>query len=301
MNLSIVVITMNRALQLQKALLSCLACKLPKLTEFVIVDNASVDNTKEVVNTFITQFPEYVWKYDFQNNNLGVGGGRNRGFFLSSSKFVYFLDDDAVISDSSTDSFFLDALALFDADDRVATITTRIYDEMLGYDRGVVKSSIESLDHVPNILMYLGGSHFIRKSYFEDPLYLDIKYGMEELLPSLYAIDRGYRNCYLDHLILIHQPQINKWVANSEQFRQVVINEIGIKLETKKKIYPGVFLPVLYLFSFLRCIKSFRFKISTFGCILKVANNVKSDKKHDKISLKTVFKLIREFGVAATF
>ena len=44
MDLSICVVTMNRANQLKEALESCLACELPIKTEFVIIDNASCDN-----------------------------------------------------------------------------------------------------------------------------------------------------------------------------------------------------------------------------------------------------------------
>ena len=47
--LSIGVVTMNRAAQLKEALESCLACQLPAKTEFIIIDNASTDNTEEIV------------------------------------------------------------------------------------------------------------------------------------------------------------------------------------------------------------------------------------------------------------
>ena len=53
MKLSIVVITMNRANQLKDALQSCVNSKLPEDTEFVIVDNASSDNTREIVKNFL--------------------------------------------------------------------------------------------------------------------------------------------------------------------------------------------------------------------------------------------------------
>lgn len=47
--LSITFVTMNRSKQLENAINSCLMCNLPSETEFVIVDNASTDNTEEII------------------------------------------------------------------------------------------------------------------------------------------------------------------------------------------------------------------------------------------------------------
>ena len=51
--LSIVILTMNRKEQVIEALESCMASKLPKDTEFVIVDNNSSDGTGDVIKTYI--------------------------------------------------------------------------------------------------------------------------------------------------------------------------------------------------------------------------------------------------------
>lgn len=50
--LSICVITMNRREQLVEALASCLLCKIPKDTQFVVVDNGSTDNTENDVKKY---------------------------------------------------------------------------------------------------------------------------------------------------------------------------------------------------------------------------------------------------------
>lgn len=52
MKLSIVVVTMNRAKQLKEALLSCIDCVIPEDTEFIIIDNASTDDTGSVISDF---------------------------------------------------------------------------------------------------------------------------------------------------------------------------------------------------------------------------------------------------------
>ena len=77
MDLSIIIVTMNRAEQLSEAVQSCLNCNLPKDTEFIIIDNASVDNTSEIVRR-IKEQTHYCIVYEKLEENLGVGGGRNR-------------------------------------------------------------------------------------------------------------------------------------------------------------------------------------------------------------------------------
>ena len=52
--LTIGIVTMNREEQLEEALYSCLRTNLPNKTEFVVIDNASTDNTEKVVKEILT-------------------------------------------------------------------------------------------------------------------------------------------------------------------------------------------------------------------------------------------------------
>ena len=105
MKLTIAVVTMNRAMQLKEALESCLACVLPFETEFVIIDNASSDNTKEVVKEIFEKTSCRVY-YEKLPENIGAGAGRNYAFSKATGEFVYALDDDAVIDTSKNNRFF---------------------------------------------------------------------------------------------------------------------------------------------------------------------------------------------------
>lgn len=99
--LSIVVITWNRSKQLTEALGSCFACDLPEDTEFVIIDNASTDDTEAVVSSLFKNY-QYDFYYEKMSENLGVGKGRNYAYLKSHGKYVYFLDDDAYIDKKET-------------------------------------------------------------------------------------------------------------------------------------------------------------------------------------------------------
>ena len=87
MKLSICVVTMNRAEQLIEALKSCLSCELPLDTEFVVVDNASNDNTEHGVKELFDK-QRYPLKYKKMETNVGAGRGRNIYFELSSGDYV---------------------------------------------------------------------------------------------------------------------------------------------------------------------------------------------------------------------
>ena len=56
MKLTIAIITMNRAQQLKEAIESCFQSQLPQETEFVIIDNASTDDTQTVAHHVISFF-----------------------------------------------------------------------------------------------------------------------------------------------------------------------------------------------------------------------------------------------------
>ena len=68
--LSVCVITMNRAEQLKEALESCVACKLPEKTEFVVLDNASTDDTELKVEEFKNAHPDIRFRCFFSEKNF---------------------------------------------------------------------------------------------------------------------------------------------------------------------------------------------------------------------------------------
>ncbi len=302
MTLSIVVITMNRAEQLCSALLSCVNSILPERTEFIIIDNASTDNTEEAVKDFFVVHP-YPFVYEKELVNKGVGGGRNRGFELAKGEIVYFLDDDAVVAPESYDSFFIAPMSSFHSDPLIASITTRIYDELLERDRDVMLSKSNVGTSLPEIFMYLGGSHFLRKQYFEQPLYLDFKYGMEELLPSIYAIDNGFKNCYYHNALVFHQPRRNKWESGSNERDGIVADYNVNNYVSKKLIYPVFYVPVLYLSFWGRTLRG-------FGCNFRMWKESISklkerrpilSKEAKKVRTATVRAILKNYSFGAAF
>ena len=86
--LSVVLCTYNRADRVGTAIASVLGQTLDDF-ELVVVDDGSVDNTREVVNAIGDARLKYVHR-----ENGGLSAARNTGVANSSGRYVTFLDDD---------------------------------------------------------------------------------------------------------------------------------------------------------------------------------------------------------------
>lgn len=295
MKLSIVVITMNRADQLRDALQSCVNCKLPKDVEFVVVDNASTDNTKEVVEEFFSK-NSYTYTYEYQPENLGVGGGRNRAFELAKGEFAYFLDDDAIIRPEDYGTFFTKPIKVFDQFPDIATITTTIIDDALDDERIPVMAKSWRRGAYNCIYMYFGGSHFLRCDVFrkKPKLYANIMYGFEELTASLYAMDNGYVHIYMPEIAMIHCPKFNKW-KQKDILLKMNKELCCIQYVMKSRVYPTYVKPILWI-AFKR-----RWYIyaanSSYKDTMEDINRIECEESRIKHS--TLIKLVSQFRLSA--
>lgn len=294
--LTIAVLTMNRKEQLFEALDSCLLCRLPLNTEFLILDNGSQDGTPREMERYIAAHPDVWLDYHFSQTNLGVGGGRAFLFEKASGEYVYFLDDDAVIAPESYDRFFVDSLQFLDTHPQVASMTTQVYDELCGYERTQLASKTHQVGGLPRMFFYLGLSHFLRKSSFDSPLYFPIRYGAEEYAPSIRAADRGYFHVYEEKLRIIHKPKVNKWVEGSAYMRNIIISGAAVIYATKKLLYPRVFHPVLYLGYRLRCRKHMAAYPGAKKEADAMARRIIAENPCKRVRFGTVIRLYRTFG-----
>ena len=87
----------------------------------------------------------------------------------------------------------------------------------------------------------------MRKTFYKTAPYLQNKYGYEELLPSLRAIDSGMINVFCSELLIIHKPAANKWNYSNEKNHQIIIDGIAFPYAIKKMMYPVVVRPLLDL------------------------------------------------------
>jgi glycosyltransferase involved in cell wall biosynthesis len=85
---SIIVPSYNRAKKLPTAILSILDQRFINF-ELIIVDDGSVDNTREVIQSFNDKRIKYLYQA-----NKGVCAARNKGVFSANGEYLTFLDSD---------------------------------------------------------------------------------------------------------------------------------------------------------------------------------------------------------------
>lgn len=293
--LSIVVVTMNRVKQLQKAIESCLDCNLPLETNFVVIDNASTDNTEEVIRDFFKNI-KYPLYYEKMPENLGVGGGRNYAFSKAKGEYVYVLDDDAVISDNK--EFFNTAVRIMENNRKIMTLTTQIYDMAWGKNR-LKNTGREISPGIFKCKMFCGGSHFLRRTFFSENVYLPNKYGYEELLPSLKVADAGGYNVFCPELLIIHKPLVNKWNFNDKRNFDLLINECAVPYAIKQMMYPRICLPILFIAHAQRRKRYLKdIPDGCAKCTAIVGETVERYPIRDRIKFRTVINLYKEFGIS---
>ena len=295
--LSICVVTMNRAGQLKEALESCLACNLPSDTEFVIIDNASTDDTETVVKElFATK--QYPLQYVKNEVNVGAGKGRNMYYDTALGKYIYGMDDDALIAVEKNRDFFTRSIDIMEQNPDIVTLATQIFDTAWGRDRLSVVGK-EIAQGVYYCKMFCGGSHFLRKDFFECSPYLSNVYGYEELPPSLLAWDAGKINVFCPDLLAIHNPKLDKWNRADMKSNTFFIMECAVQYAIKKMMYPKMFSPVLSLAYEARCKKHLtgipKGKKKGDAIVQETMSLYPVDKR---IKVRTALDLYKKFGLS---
>ncbi|WP_035992340.1 glycosyltransferase family 2 protein [Leptolyngbya sp. KIOST-1] len=91
--ISAIICTHNRASYLGAAIASVLGQTYGAF-ELIVVDNASTDDTRAVVDTFLPH-PRLIYAYE---STLGLSAARNRGAAIARGSILAYLDDDAEAS-----------------------------------------------------------------------------------------------------------------------------------------------------------------------------------------------------------
>ena len=89
---SVIIITKNQSSFLNKCLCSILK-QTYKNIEIIIVDNGSIDNTKNIIDSNNSRKNI---KYFFNDNNIGMAALRNFGILKSSGHYIFFTDSDCL-------------------------------------------------------------------------------------------------------------------------------------------------------------------------------------------------------------
>jgi GT2 family glycosyltransferase len=187
--------------------------------EIILVDNASTDGSFEYLrsvfaNVICVANPE----------NLGVGGGRNRGFreaILRGADYVLSLDNDTRIVSNLIDAL----VAVAESDPRIGVVGPKTYmDDGSGRiqctggritytqnvcaERGLGKMDHCQYDKIDDVDYFPGFGFMARREVFEKLNFLDENfcgYGHEDTDFCVRAAQLGYRVVYVPKAVLWHR------------------------------------------------------------------------------------------------
>ena len=208
------------------------------------------------------------------------------------------LDDDAVIAEENYNDFFTKAADILDQNPLIASLTTQIYDT--AWQRNRVENGGPAVsDAVYKSLMFCGGSHFLRRSFYKAEPYLPNKYGYEEIPPSLRAMNAGMINAFCPELRIIHKPAVNKWDYSEEKNHELLIKGTALPYAIKKMMYPVLARPFLMLAN-ARRIKLYLNDVRDADARVKAAEKqfCKEYPIQEKIKFSTLCNMFRDFKLS---
>ena len=202
--ISVVVLTHNRADQAAQTVQRLL--ELPEQPRIVVVDNASVDGTADVLRA---RFPSVTVLH--LDENLGAAG-RNVGVRACDTPYVALCDDDTWWEAGCLRR----AADIFDGHPQFAVLSARVLvgdeDRLDPTCAQMAKSPLELPGGLPGsaLMGFLAGASAVRRAAFmqaggfEPRLFL----GAEEELLALDLVSAGWAMAYVSELVVHHHPSV---------------------------------------------------------------------------------------------
>jgi glycosyltransferase involved in cell wall biosynthesis len=249
--ISAIICTHNRDAYLGAAIDSLLAQSFAGEFEVIVVDNASTDRTREVVNDRLPH-PRLHYIYE---PVIGLSVARNTGTTTARSPILAYLDDDAVASSA----WLSDLYAAYQANEKLAIaggkvtllwaagmtppqwLSPGLAGNLGAYDLGDELVYVDRPNLTPRGLNYS-----IRRTFLEEVGGFDLNLGRvgksllsnEELHMTELALEKGWQVAYLPNAIVAHTvapERLNRswflsrgwWQGISECYREQLAGRAG--------------------------------------------------------------------------
>lgn len=256
---SVVLVTRNRAKEVLKAITSIYQQNYqPK--EVILVDNASLDNTSEIIKK---KYPKI--KILISKVNRGAAGGRNLGLASAKGEFVLFMDDDAL----ADKCMISELIKVIEQDSRIGIVQPKIYDldrkhilQGIGhginlltgrvFGIGVGEKDLGQYDKVTDIPM-VGCAWMVRRKVFNKIGNYDEEFFIpyEDSDFSLRARKAFFRVCFVSKALIWHSSHDNSDIPARLRWLGITTSERAYRVSRNKIIFMKKHAPVLNLFIFL--------------------------------------------------
>lgn len=193
--------------------------------QLIVVDNASTDGTKEVLEDVDDERIEVV----FNKENLGAAGGKNVGLRRSNAEVIIVIDDDAIFDSEDP---ILNVKKIFNEDSNLGIIQFKIVNyqtrKVLRYEFPGDNPERDQ-DDVFNIGYFIGAGHAIRRSMLVDVGFYPDNFGLyahEEIDLSYRAINGGYLLKYYPFVTVLHKKAPGGRMPVGEVIGQLLLNRM---------------------------------------------------------------------------
>lgn len=210
--ISVVILTHNRERELRRTLARMTS--LPEQPDIIVVDNASIDATADMVHK---EFPQV--RLVRLRQNIGAAA-RNAGVREAATPYIAFCDDDTWWAPGA----LAKAVELLDTWPRVAVLSARVLVGVEGREDptcAVMASSPLPADDLPGpaLLGFLAGACAMRRQAFLDAGGYEPRFflGCEEALLTLDLVAAGWRVVYAPGLTVYHYPSATRDTSRRER------------------------------------------------------------------------------------
>lgn len=169
---SIIIPTYNRAHLIGETLDSVLA-QTYQNWECIIVDDGSIDNTVEVVNSYIKRDARFQYHQRLNSRPKGANACRNYGFELSKGEYINWFDSDDLMHH---DKLRIQVESLIEMDYNFSVCQTLVFEQSINNLKGLRHERIFSTnvlyDYLQQIIVWMTPSALWKKSFLSKLEYL---------------------------------------------------------------------------------------------------------------------------------
>lgn len=220
-NLSIVLLTWN-SINFIPGCLDSLLSQVPSETEFIVVDNGSVDGSTELIQQ---QYPDVILVRNAKNR--GVGPARNQGLGIARGEYILVLDIDTVVHPGAIQSLIqgmeetprvgLSGAKLISQDGQLQytcrkfpTLWSKMFRQLPSriQEHALKEEELRNWDHSTRRFVgyVIGACQMIRRQAMEEVGFYDerIFYGPEDVDYCLRMWKAGWKVMYNPNAVITH-------------------------------------------------------------------------------------------------
>lgn len=234
--ITVVIPTYNRALTIERAVKSVITQTYKNL-EIIIVDDASTDNTCDILNKLEIENNIHIIKHE---QNMGGSVARNTGIYAAKGEYIAFLDSD----DEWLPNKLSEQMKIIRKDKEVGMVYTNYY--LVDQDTNKIMS-LYTNKHINNVLYNLLFCNFIGSTstiLVKKDCMMKIC-GFDANLPSCQDWDIYIRIAHLYKIVGIDEPLIKYYIHNNSitgsqekslMGHEIVLNKI-LEIAENSSIY----------------------------------------------------------------